>query len=104
VQLAGLARDGKLKLDQMSGGTFSVSNLGMFGIDEFTAMLNPPEAGILAVGAASLEPALRDGELVEVSKMKITLTVDHRAMDGATGAAFLRDLKGILEEPLRILV
>lgn len=104
VELAGLARDGKLKLDQMSGGTFSVSNLGMFGIDEFTAMLNPPEAGILAVGAASPEPALRDGELVEVSKMKITLTVDHRAMDGATGAAFLRDLKGILEEPLRILV
>src|SRR5690606_18206916 len=104
VQLAGLARDGKLKLDQMSGGTFSVSNLGMFGIDEFTAMLNPPEAGILAVGAASPEPALRDGELVEVQKMKITLTVDHRAMDGATGAAFLRDLKGILEEPLRILV
>ncbi|MEH6782228.1 MAG: 2-oxo acid dehydrogenase subunit E2, partial [Rhodoglobus sp.] len=75
VRLAGLARDGKLKLDQMSGGTFSVSNLGMFGIEEFTAMLNPPEAGILAVGAASPEPALRDGELVEVSKMKITLTV-----------------------------
>src|SRR5690554_3686254 len=104
VELAGKARDGKLGLDQMSGGTFSVSNLGMFGIDEFTAMLNPPEAGILAVGAASPVPALRDGELVEVSKMKITLTVDHRAMDGATGAAFLRDLKGILEEPLRILV
>src|SRR5690554_6861430 len=104
VELAGLARDGKLKLDQMSGGTFSVSNLGMFGIDEFTAMLNPPEAGILAVGAASPVPMLRDGELVEVQKMKITLTVDHRAMDGATGAAFLRDLKGILEEPLRILV
>src|SRR5690554_1703054 len=104
VELARLARDGKLKLDQMSGGTFSVSNLGMFGIDEFTAMLNPPEAGILAVGAASPVPMLRDGELVEVQKMKITLTVDHRAMDGATGAAFLRDLKGILEEPLRILV
>lgn len=104
VTLAGAARDGRLTLDQMSGGTFSVSNLGMFGIDEFTAMLNPPEAGILAVGAASPAPQLRDGEWVEVQKMKITLTVDHRAMDGATAAAFLRDLKGILQEPLRILV
>ncbi|MCE7483365.1 2-oxo acid dehydrogenase subunit E2 [Microbacterium profundi] len=104
VSLAGRARDGKLTLDQMSGGTFSVSNLGMFGIDEFTAMLNPPEAGILAVGAASPVPVLREGHLVEVSKLKLTLTVDHRAMDGATGAAFLRDLKGILEQPLRILV
>ncbi|EPR77142.1 Dihydrolipoamide acetyltransferase component of pyruvate dehydrogenase complex [Leifsonia rubra CMS 76R] len=104
VALASAARDGKLKLDQMSGGTFSVSNLGMFGIDEFTAMLNPPEAGILAVGAAGPELQLRDGELVEVQKMKITLTVDHRAMDGATAAAFLRDLKGMLEQPLRMLV
>jgi pyruvate dehydrogenase E2 component (dihydrolipoamide acetyltransferase) len=104
VELAGKARDGKLSLDQMSGGTFSVSNLGMFGIDEFTAMINPPEAGILAVGAASPMPVLRDGELIEVSRMKMTMTVDHRALDGATAAAFLRDLKGILEEPLRILV
>jgi pyruvate dehydrogenase E2 component (dihydrolipoamide acetyltransferase) len=104
VALAGRARDGKLSLDEMTGGTFSVSNLGMFGIDEFTAMLNPPEAGILAVGAASPVPALRDGALVEVQKLKLTLTVDHRAMDGATGAAFLRDLTGILEQPLRILV
>ena len=104
VALAGRARDGKLSLDEMTGGTFSVSNLGMFGIDEFTAMLNPPEAGILAVGAASPVPALRDGELVEVQKLKLTLTVDHRAMDGATGAAFLRDLTAILEQPLRILV
>jgi len=104
VALAGAARDGNLTLDQMSGGTFSVSNLGMFGIDEFTAMLNPPEAGILAVGAASPEIVLRDGEVTEVQKMKITLTVDHRAMDGATAAAFLRDLKEILQQPLRILV
>jgi pyruvate dehydrogenase E2 component (dihydrolipoamide acetyltransferase) len=104
VELAGKAREGKLGLDEMTGGTFSVSNLGMFGIDEFTAMLNPPEAGILAVGAASPVPVLRDGQLVEVPKMKITLTVDHRAMDGATGAAFLRDLTSILEQPLRIVV
>lgn len=104
VQLATAARDGKLTLAQMSGGTFSVSNLGMFGIEEFTAMLNPPEAGILAVGAARPELALREGEPVQVQRMKMTLTVDHRALDGATAAAFLRDLKGILQQPLRILV
>lgn len=102
--LAAKARDGKLSLDEMSGGTFSVSNLGMFGIDEFTAMLNPPEAGILAVGAASTVPQLRDGELVEVNRMKVTLTCDHRVMDGAVGAAFLRDVVAALESPLRILL
>ena len=103
-ELAGRARDGKLKLDEMTGGTFSVSNLGMFGIDEFTAMLNPPEAGILAVGAASPVPQLRDGALVNVNKLKVTLTCDHRVMDGAVGAAFLRDLVGVLESPIRILL
>lgn len=102
--LAVRARDGKLKLDEMTGGTFSVSNLGMFGIDEFTAMLNPPEAGILAVGAASPVPMLRDGELVEVQKLKVTLTCDHRVMDGAVGAAFLRDIVEVLENPVRILL
>jgi pyruvate dehydrogenase E2 component (dihydrolipoamide acetyltransferase) len=104
VALAGRAREGKLSLPEMSGSTFSISNLGMFGIDEFTAMLNPPGAAILAVGAASPVPALREGALVEVMRMKITLTVDHRVVDGATGAAFLRDLKGILEQPVRIVL
>jgi pyruvate dehydrogenase E2 component (dihydrolipoamide acetyltransferase) len=104
VELAGKARDGKLKLGEMSGGTFSISNLGMFGIDQFTAVINPPEAAILAVGAASPVPVLRDGELVEVPKLKITLTVDHRVMDGAVAAAFLRDLVGYLEQPLRIVL
>jgi pyruvate dehydrogenase E2 component (dihydrolipoamide acetyltransferase) len=104
VALAGKAREGKLKLNEMSGGTFSISNLGMFGIDQFTAVINPPEAAILAVGAASPVPVVRDGVLVEVPKLKITLTVDHRVMDGAVAAAFLRDLVGILEQPLRIVV
>ncbi len=104
LELAGKARDGKLSPDEMSGGTFSISNLGMFGIDQFTAVLNPPEAAILAVGAASGVPVLRDGELVEVPKLKITLTVDHRVMDGAVAAGFLRDLVGILEQPLRIIL
>lgn len=104
VALASRAREGKLKLNEMSGGTFSISNLGMFGIDQFTAVINPPEAAILAVGAASPVPVLRDGALIEVPKLKITLTVDHRVMDGAVAAAFLRDLVGILEQPLRIVL
>ncbi|WP_104083214.1 dihydrolipoamide acetyltransferase family protein [Cryobacterium sp. Y11] len=102
--LAGLARTGGLSLAQMSGGTFTISNLGMFGIDSFTAVLNPPEAGILAIGAASDLPAVRDGVLVNVPTVKITLTVDHRVLDGAVAAAFLRDLTQLLEEPLRIVL
>jgi pyruvate dehydrogenase E2 component (dihydrolipoamide acetyltransferase) len=104
IALAEKARDGKLSLDEMTGGTFSVSNLGMFGIDQFTAVINPPEAAILAVGAASPVPVLRDGVLVDVPKLKVTLTVDHRVMDGAVAASFLRDLVGILEQPVRMLV
>lgn len=104
VALAGKARDGKLTPDEMSGGTFSISNLGMFGIDQFTAVINPPEAAILAVGAASPVPVVRDGLLVEVPKLKITLTVDHRVMDGAEAAGFLRNLVEILEQPLRIIL
>jgi pyruvate dehydrogenase E2 component (dihydrolipoamide acetyltransferase) len=104
VALAAKARDGKLSIDEMTGGTFSISNLGMFGIDQFTAVINPPEAAILAVGAASPVPVLRDGVLVDVPKLKITLTVDHRVMDGAVAAGFLRDLVGILEQPLRIVI
>ena len=104
IALAAKARDGKLSIDEMTGGTFSISNLGMFGIDQFTAVINPPEAAILAVGAASPVPTLRDGVLVDVPKLKITLTVDHRVMDGAVAAGFLRDLVGILEQPLRMLL
>jgi pyruvate dehydrogenase E2 component (dihydrolipoamide acetyltransferase) len=104
VALAERARAGKLGLKDMTGGTFSISNLGMFGVDQFTAVINPPEAAILAVGAASPVPVLRDGALVDVPKMKITLTVDHRVMDGATAAAFLRELTDILEHPIRIVV
>lgn len=104
IALAEKARAGRLGIDEMTGGTFSISNLGMFGIDQFTAVINPPEAAILAVGAASPVPVLRDGALVDVPKLKITLTVDHRVMDGAVAAGFLRDLVGILEHPLRMLL
>ena len=97
------ARAGKLRPDEFTGGTFTISNLGMFGIDQFTAVINPPEAAILAVGATTSEPVLRDGQLATRQRMKLTLSIDHRALDGATGAQFLADLKAILEEPLRIL-
>lgn len=102
--LATRARAGQLTPDEFGGGTFTVSNLGMFGIDQFTAVINPPEAAILGVGAANQQPVVRDGQLVSVPSMKITLTVDHRVVDGATAAAFLRDLTRILQEPIRIVV
>ena len=103
-ELAERARSGRLTLDELSGGTFTVSNLGMFGIDHFTAVINPPQAAILAVGAARREPVVRHGEVVAGTTMKATLSVDHRALDGATGARFLADLRELVEHPLRILV
>jgi pyruvate dehydrogenase E2 component (dihydrolipoamide acetyltransferase) len=97
--LAGKARDRKLGLDEMTGGTFTVSNLGMFGIDHFTAVINPPEAAILAVGAVRSEPGVKDGELAVVQKMTMTLSSDHRVIDGAQAAEFVRDLAAVLEDP-----
>jgi pyruvate dehydrogenase E2 component (dihydrolipoamide acetyltransferase) len=101
--LAERARAGKLRPEEFTGGTFTVSNLGMFGIDQFTAVINPPEAAILAVGTTSPEPVVRDGRLATRQRMKLTMSIDHRTVDGATGAQFLADLKRVLEEPLRIL-
>jgi len=103
-ELAERARSGRLSLDELSGGTFTISNLGMFGIDHFTAVINPPQAAILAVGAARQEPVVREGEVVAGTTMKATLSVDHRALDGATGARFLADLRELVEHPLRIVV
>jgi pyruvate dehydrogenase E2 component (dihydrolipoamide acetyltransferase) len=97
------ARAGKLRPDEFTGGTFTISNLGMFGIDQFTAVINPPEAAILAVGATTSEPVVMDNRLGTRQRMKLTMSIDHRAVDGATGAQFLAALKAILEEPLRIL-
>ncbi|WP_026819073.1 dihydrolipoamide acetyltransferase family protein [Arthrobacter castelli] len=102
--MAERARAGRLKPDEFSGGTFTISNLGMFGIDNFTAVINPPESAILAVGAASDEPYVQDGQLQTRKTMKITMTSDHRVLDGAVSAAFLQDLKRTLEEPLRMLL
>jgi pyruvate dehydrogenase E2 component (dihydrolipoamide acetyltransferase) len=102
-ELAGKARAGKLAAQDLTGGTFTVSNLGMYGIDRFTAVINPPEAAILAVGAAVAEPAGVNGGVEVRRRMRLTLSIDHRALDGATGARFLGQLKQVLEQPLRIL-
>ena len=102
--LADKARAGKLTPDEFSGGTFTISNLGMFGIDHFTAIINAPEAAILAVGATTPEPVARDGQVAVRQILKLTLSIDHRVLDGATAARFLQQLKSILEEPLRIVV
>jgi pyruvate/2-oxoglutarate dehydrogenase complex dihydrolipoamide acyltransferase (E2) component len=103
-ELIARARAGRLAAAELTVGTFTVSNLGMFGIDQFTAVINPPEAAILAVGAALAEPVITDDDGVTVRRrMRLTLSIDHRALDGATGAGFLQQLKSVLEHPLRIV-
>jgi pyruvate dehydrogenase E2 component (dihydrolipoamide acetyltransferase) len=99
ADLVGRARDGKLQLADLEGGTFTISNLGMYGIEQFVAVLNPPQAAILAVGATEERPVVRDGELDVLPMMTLTLTCDHRTIDGATGAEFLATVKAALEEP-----
>ncbi|WP_174566841.1 dihydrolipoamide acetyltransferase family protein [Nocardia crassostreae] len=97
------ARDRKLRGDDMSGGTFTISNLGMFGIEQFTAVINPPESAILAVGAAQDELRLSDGQVIARKILRVTLSADHRAIDGAVAAQFLQQLKDLIEHPLRII-
>ena len=103
-ELAGRAREKKLQPHEYTGSTFSVSNLGMFGIEEFTAVINPPEAGIIAVGAVEERAVAVDGEVVVQPRMRITMSCDHRVIDGAQGARFLATLKSFLEEPATILI
>ena len=102
--LAQKAADKKLQPADWEGSTFTISNLGMFGIEEFTAIINPPDACILAVGGIKETPVVKNGQIVPGNVMKVTLSCDHRAVDGAVGAAFLKTLKGLLEEPVRILI
>jgi pyruvate dehydrogenase E2 component (dihydrolipoamide acetyltransferase) len=102
--LAERARQRKLKPEEYLGATFSVSNLGMFGVDEFTAIINPPEAAILAVGAMTPKPVVRNNEIVIRQMMRVTMSCDHRVVDGATGAKFLQTFKKILENPLFLVV
>ena len=99
----GCARERRLKPEEYTGSTFSVSNLGMFGIDQFTAIINPPEAGILAVGAVEEKSVAQGGELVARKRMRVTMSCDHRVIDGATGARFLQTLRRMIENPLMLV-
>jgi pyruvate dehydrogenase E2 component (dihydrolipoamide acetyltransferase) len=102
-KLVGLANDKKLSIDQMSGGTFTISNLGMFGVEQFTAIINPPEGAILAVGGTKPEPVVIDGEVVVHHRMRYTLSADHRIIDGALAAQFLQTLTRLIESPWTII-
>ena len=102
--LAEKARAGRLSLAEISGGTFTLSNLGMYGIEHFTAVINPPQAAILAVGAVQAEPVVRDGSVVAGQTMRLTLGIDHRVLDGAGAAGCLADLRRALENPVSILL
>ncbi|MCC5940221.1 MAG: pyruvate dehydrogenase complex dihydrolipoamide acetyltransferase [Balneolaceae bacterium] len=103
-ELAGLARDKKLQPEQMEGSTFTISNLGMFGIEEFTAIINPPNACILAVGAIRDVPVVKNGDVVPGKRMKVTLSSDHRIVDGAKAAEFLNTLRQMIENPLAMML
>ena len=103
-ELAGMARDRKLASEQMEGSTFTISNLGMFGIEEFTAIINPPNACILAVGAIRDVPVIENGAVVPGKRMKVTLSSDHRIVDGAKAADFLNTLRSLIENPLSMLL
>ncbi len=102
--LAARARAGKLKLEEFQGGTFSISNLGMFGVRDFAAVINPPHGGILAVGAGEQRPVVKNGALAIATVMSCTLSCDHRAVDGAVGAQFLAAFKKLVEDPLTMLL
>ena len=102
--LAERARGGKLRAQEFSGATFSVSNLGMYDVEEFSAIINPPEGAIVAVGSVLEKPVAEGGQIRVGRRMKMTISCDHRVMDGAMGARFLQDVKRLLEEPLRLLV
>ncbi|WP_328743689.1 2-oxo acid dehydrogenase subunit E2 [Gulosibacter sediminis] len=103
-ELAGRARDGKLRQHELEGGSFSVSNLGMYGVEEFAAIINPPHSGILAVGTASPRPVVTDSGIESATVMTVTLSADHRVMDGALAATWLAAFKRRVENPLTLLV
>lgn len=104
AQLAERARDGRLRPEEYQGGSFTISNLGMFGVEQFSAIINPPQAAILAVGATQQKPVVENGELKVGSVLRCTLSVDHRAVDGALAAQWLAVFKGLLENPLGMLI
>jgi len=103
-ELAAKARDGKLKPEEFQGGTISVSNLGMFGIREFSAIINPPQGAILAVGAGEKRAVVKDGQLAVATKMTVTMSTDHRCIDGAVGAEYLQVFKKLIENPMSLIL
>ena len=103
-ELAARAKSKKLRTDEMANGTFSISNLGMYGIDAFAAVINPPEGAILAVGQVRREPVVKGESVVPGRRLALTLSADHRVVDGAVGASFLKALRSILEHPTQILL
>jgi pyruvate dehydrogenase E2 component (dihydrolipoamide acetyltransferase) len=103
-ELAAKARDGKLKPQEFQGGTISVSNLGMFGIRDFGAIINPPQASILAIGAGEQRPVIKDGMVKAATVMTVTMSLDHRAIDGAAGAEFLQIFKKLIESPMSLIL
>jgi pyruvate dehydrogenase E2 component (dihydrolipoamide acetyltransferase) len=98
------AREGKVKPDDIEGSTFTVSNMGMYDVEHFTAIINPPEAAILAVGSAREVPVVKGGDIAKSLQLKATISVDHRVSDGAEAARFLQSLAGYLENPLRLFL
>ncbi|MDW3207593.1 MAG: pyruvate dehydrogenase complex dihydrolipoamide acetyltransferase [Alphaproteobacteria bacterium] len=103
-ELAGKARDGKLAPEEYQGGTFTISNLGMFGVKSFTSIINPPQGGILSVGAGEQRPVVKDGALGLATVVTLSLAVDHRCIDGATGAALVKELKALIEDPIALML
>jgi 2-oxoglutarate dehydrogenase E2 component (dihydrolipoamide succinyltransferase) len=103
-EYGGKARDGKLSLEDLQGGTFTISNLGMFGVASFNSIINPPQGAILSIGAGEQRPVIRNGALATAMVMTLTLAVDHRCIDGTTAAGFLKELKAIIEEPLQFIL
>jgi pyruvate dehydrogenase E2 component (dihydrolipoamide acetyltransferase) len=102
--LAARARDGKLAPEEYQGGTFTISNLGMFGIKSFNSIINPPQGGILSIGAGEQRPVVKNGALAIATVVTLTLAVDHRCIDGATGAAFIKELKALIEDPIALML
>jgi pyruvate dehydrogenase E2 component (dihydrolipoamide acetyltransferase) len=102
--LAGRAKAGKLKPEEYQGGGFSISNMGMYGVTTFAAIINPPQAAILAIGAGAPRPVVRDGALAVATVMTATLSVDHRIVDGALGAEWLGEFKRVVEDPLSVML
>jgi pyruvate dehydrogenase E2 component (dihydrolipoamide acetyltransferase) len=103
-ELASRAKENKLKPEEFQGGGFSISNMGMYGVKDFSAIINPPQAGILAVAAGEPRPVVKNGQLAVATVMTCTLSVDHRVIDGALAAEFMQALKGVIEDPLSLML